>query len=389
MKDKHILVLGGTGHLGSNLIHHLVNDLGVPPAHIRVFYLKGSPAQSLEDIVGLDMFEGNVLNKDDVTRACESVQIIFHLIGSTTFNPQLKKLQWQINVEGTRHVLEAAKESKSFEKMCYVSTVNVLAPKQPRGSIGSIEECDPYETSHRVHSFNSAEETLSFIETAKNAADDSWVKKIDIGYYDSKLAAQELINFYVKSYGLNAVSILPGTMFGAYDQLIGTGMYIISIYHGEMPATMPAGLPFTHIMDVAEGMVKAIDNGRKGEMYILSGKAEDNRTLKDMAAIITEELQRYFPDKKFRAPKLVLPYGPVYVFAWIYERVAGLLNLNPVLNTQAVKAGNHYWYFSHEKSDKELGYAAKRTFREGVRDTIAYYDKHKLLDVRERYIDKK
>ena len=389
MKNKRILILGGTGHLGSTLVHHLVNDLHIPPEQIRVFYLKGSPANALDDIDGLDFYKGNVLNKEDVEKACESVQIVFHLIGSTTFNPNQKKLQWLINVEGTRNVLNAVKDSPSFEKLCYVSTVNVLSPKLPRGSIGAIEECNPYQSQNPVHSFKSSGEILAFADRARTAANDNWVNQIDIGYYDSKLAAQELVNDYVRNYNINAVSILPGTMFGPNDYLIGTGMYIISIYHGQMPATMPAGLPFTHIMDVVEGMIQAIDKGRKGEMYILSGKIDDNRSLKDMAAIITEELQQYFPDRKFKTPTLVAPYSLVYVFAWIYEKVAGIFNLNPVLNTQAVKAGNHYWYFSHDKSDIELGYTAERTFREGVRDMIAYYDKHQLFEVRERYIDRK
>lgn len=389
MQDKKILILGGTGHLGSTLTHHLVQDLHIPSARMRIFYLNGSPTQSLSDIDGLDMFEGNVLNADDVQRACEGVQIVFHLIGSTTFDPGQKKLQWRINVEGTQNVLEAVKVSPTFEKLCYVSTVNVLAPKLPGGSVGEIDECNPYSTKHRVHSFASAAETLAFAEKARTASDDDWVKEIKIGYYDSKLAAQELVNDYVRRYDLNAVSILPGTMFGAYDYLIGTGMYLISIYHGQMPATMRAGLPLTHIKDVAEGMILAIDHGQKGEMYILSGKPEDNRSQNDMTGIMAEELQLYFPDKKIRAPKLVIPYSIIYIVAWLYERIADLLGKPAILNTQTVSAGNHYWYFSTEKSKRKLGYEPKRTFRQGVKEMIAYYDEYKLFEVRERYIDKK
>jgi nucleoside-diphosphate-sugar epimerase len=110
MQDKKILILGGTGHLGSTLTHHLIQDLHIPAAHIRIFYLAGSPVDALADIEGLDFSPGNVLNETDVRRACEGVQVVFHL-----------------NVEGTRHVLDAVKDSPSFEKLCYVSTVNVLA----------------------------------------------------------------------------------------------------------------------------------------------------------------------------------------------------------------------------------------------------------------------
>ena len=389
MTGKKILILGGTGHLGSNLTHHLVSDLHVQPADIRIFYLSGSPTESLASIEGLDLFAGNVLSADDVRRACEGVQIVFHLVGSTTFHPGQKKLQWLINVEGTRNVLDAVRQCPTFEKLCYVSTVNVLAPKLPRGSVGEIEECDPYTTPHRIHSFASATETLAFVHKVKTATDDLWVKEINIGYYDSKLAAQELVNDYVRRYDIDAVSILPGTMFGAYDYLIGTGMYLISIYHGQMPAVMRAGLPYTHVMDVAEGMVQAVERGRRGEKYILSGQPEDNRSLLDMAAIIAEELRAFYPHRSIKPPTLVVPYPIIYCVAWLYEKYALLFNKNPLINTQAVSAGNHFWYFGHQKSNRDIGYVAKRTFRQAVRDMIAYYDAHGLFEVRERYIDRK
>ncbi len=61
-----IVVLGGTGHLGSSLIHHLIYRLNFNPKNIRVFYLAGSPTGSLNDLDGLDMFRGNNLNNYNV-----------------------------------------------------------------------------------------------------------------------------------------------------------------------------------------------------------------------------------------------------------------------------------------------------------------------------------
>jgi dihydroflavonol-4-reductase len=388
LQHKKILVLGGTGHLGAALVHYLVQQVNILPSNIRVFYLKGSPRDALADIEGLDFFEGNILNKKEVEAACADRQIVFHSIGSTTFDPQLKKLQWLINVEGTRHVLDAVRLSTAFEKLCYVSTVNVLAPPA-LGTLGSIDTSDPYTSSSRIHSFTSAQAALDFAEQVRTSTDDTWVNKLDIGYYDSKLAAQELVNHYVKQYGLNVVSILPGTMFGPYDHLIGNGMYLISIYHGQMPVTMSAGLPLTHVMDVAAGMVQAIERGTKGSRYILSGRVEDNLSLKQLGTIVAEELTTFFPQRKFSGPRLELPYFIVYLFAWLYEHIALLLDRSPLVNTQAVRAGHHHWYFEHDRSSEEIGYKPQFTFRQAVKDMIAYYDKHQLFQVRERYIDKR
>jgi nucleoside-diphosphate-sugar epimerase len=273
MQTKKILVLGGTGHLGSNLIHHLVNDKGFTPENIRVFYRADTPTNALADIQGLNFFPGDVLNEADVVRAFEGMQIVFHLIGSTTFNPLIKKQQWQINVHGTKHILEAALYSSTFEKMCYVSTVNVLAPQLPVGTAAEIESCNPYTSPNKIHSFASAEQALQFISTTENKNGDSWVKAIDIGYYDSKLAAQELVNYYIQQHQLNVVSVLPGTMFGAYDYLIGSGVYITTTFTQGIPVALKTGFPLTHVLDVAEGMVQSIEHFQRGEHFILSGQA--------------------------------------------------------------------------------------------------------------------
>ncbi|MFN8316294.1 MAG: NAD-dependent epimerase/dehydratase family protein [Chitinophagales bacterium] len=388
MHTKKILVLGGSGHLGSNLIHHLVDDKGCRPENIRVFYRAGTPTNAVDDIEGLNFFAGDVLNEADVHQAFEGMQIVFHLIGSTTFNPLIKKQQWQINVHGTKHILEAALKSSTFEKMCYVSTVNVLAPQHPTGAAADIDACNPYTSPNKIHSFASPVQALQFISTTENATNDKWVKAIDIGYYDSKLAAQELVNYYVQHHQLNVVSVLPGTMFGAYDFLIGSGVYITTLYSQGIPVALKTGFPLTHVMDVAEGMVQSIEHFQRGEHFILSGKPEDNRSLKDMLHIIAEELQTFFPNKKFVTPKIELPNAVVYAAAWLYERIAGLFGLPLTINTQAVKAGKYYWYFLHEKSTKAIGYTAKCTFRAGVRDAINYYIQHNLIHVSERQADK-
>lgn len=120
--NKKILITGGTGHLGSAIAHALVHQMNVPAGMIRVFYLAGSPVDSLNDIPGLDFFAGNVLNPNDTMAACHDMQLVFHTIGSTTFDPRLKRLQWLVNVQGTKNILDACRGSKTVEKICYTST---------------------------------------------------------------------------------------------------------------------------------------------------------------------------------------------------------------------------------------------------------------------------
>lgn len=388
IRGKKILVTGGTGHLGSAIIHHLVNDKGVMPADIRVFYLANSPTLSLNDIQGLDMVPGNILNAAEVQAAFSGVQLVFHTVGSTTFDPRQKRIQWLVNVEGTRNVLEAALNTPGFEKMCYTSTVNVLAIPHPVGSIGNFENSNPYINQPRLHSFTSAAQVLNFIEKAR-LDKAGWVNEIGIGYYDSKLAAQELVNDYVKRVGLNVTSILPGTMFGPYDCLIGTGMYLLALYRNQMPVVLKGGFPLAHVMDVAAGQILAMQKAAAGSRYILSGREEDNRTLRDMCKIIVEVLSNRFPNKKFKAPQLVVPQWLALVAAFFSEQFSVLFNRPMLLSRDAVRPGSYPSFYTSLNAIEELGYNPQRTFRQAVHDMLDYYIAQNLMDTPGRWIDRR
>jgi dihydroflavonol-4-reductase len=389
ISHKKILITGGTGHLGSALIHYLVRERNVAPQNIRVFYLKNSPVDSLRDIEGLDFFAGNVLNAGEIEAACEDVHLVFHMIGLTTFDTRQKRLQWLVNVEGTRNTLEAVRKSKTIERLCYTSTVNSLAAPASTGSIGNFENSDPYLNQPPIHSFHSKEETLAFIQHVYENKNRTWEKQIGIGYFDSKLAAQELVNDYAHHHGLNVVSVLPGTMFGPYDYLVGTGMYLLSLYKNKMPVVLNGGLPLAHVMDVAEGHVLAMEKAMAGSSYIISGPEEDNRSFKNMCGIITEVLQQKFPAKRFRAPQIIVSKTAALAAAFVSEKYATLFNQPTLLSRDAVNAGAHFLFYTSKNATQDLGYQPQRTFRQAIEEMIDYYIKENLMENEARYVDRR
>jgi dihydroflavonol-4-reductase len=385
---KKILITGGTGHLGSALAHALIHKLELTPADIRIFYLAGTPTDSVRDLPGLDLFPGEILRHEDVRRACQGVDYVFHLAGSTTFDPRLKRRQWDINVEGTRHVLEACRHSSSIKKMCYTSTVNVLGVPNPVRSIGNFENSDPYSSRPRLHAFRSPEETLAFIEHVRKEHASRWEKKIKIGYFDSKLAAQELVRHYAREFGLNAVSVCPGTSFGPYDYLVGNGIYLLLIYRGQMPGALKGGISAAHVMDVAEGHLLAMEKGQMGARYIITGHPEDNLSFKDVFRIMADALQRQFPDKKIRTPRLVVPSRLARMGAFFSERFANLSGRPALLSRAAVRAGSMPLYYTYETAARDLGYLPKRTLRKGIEDMVEYYRTENLFETRGRHADR-
>jgi nucleoside-diphosphate-sugar epimerase len=382
-------VLGGTGHLGSALVHQLIQKYAVSPKNIRIFYLPNSPTNSLHDIQELDMFPGNILNLKDIETATNNIDYVFHMIGNTTFDPLQKALQWRINVEGTRNVLEVLKNSQSIKRMCYTSTVNTLGVPHPLGSIGTIETCDSYLSIPRIHSFENADQTLHFIDRVRNNKSLHWVKEIGVGYFDSKLAAQELINSYVKQFGLDIVSVLPGTMFGPYDYLIGNGMYLISLSRNQMPGVLPGGMPLAHVFDVVEGHLLTMRRAQKGSRYIISGRIEDNKYLKDMVKEIVSVLVEKNPEKTYKIPSRVFKKGIAMIGAWFSELYAKWFHKPCLLSRSAVIAGSLALFYSSEKAIADLGYSPQYTFRTAVEDMYNYYSNNELMNAKGRFIDQK
>lgn len=380
LSGKKILILGGTGFLGSALAHHLVRDLGIDAASVRVFFLAGTPTDSLRDIHGLELAAGSILDEGAVRRAFEGAEFVFHMAASTSFDPGQKRGQWLVNVEGTRNVLKAAQLSATFQKMCYTSTVNTLGVPRPRGTVGGIESSNPYTARPCLHSFRSGKEILSFAEDVRSGRMTHWEKRIGLGYFDSKLAAQELVTSCVERFGLNVVSVLPGTSFGPHDFLIGNGTYLVALYHNKMPGILKGGFSTAHVADVIEGHVLALEKGAPGSRYIITGRAEDNLYLKDAMRIMAEVLRAQFPERKIRTPRLAFPSWFAAAVAFFSERIAALRHRPCLLSRAAVKAGLEPLFYSYHEAERDLGYRPQRTFRQGVEEMTAYFRAEGLFE---------
>src|SRR5439155_25813715 len=97
------LITGGTGFLGSHLVRQLVQS---GAKDIRV--MATSIPEWLTGL-GVDTFEGSVMNADDVARAVEGVTEIYHLAGKVSREKDDAREMDKLQVDGTRLLCDAAK----------------------------------------------------------------------------------------------------------------------------------------------------------------------------------------------------------------------------------------------------------------------------------------
>lgn len=122
MKKSNVLVLGADGFIGSNLIRSLLTD---GKYSIRAFDLfKDGQSRNLDDLRDkIEIFPGNFLNHEDIRRAVEHMDYVFHFVSLTTPGSSMNDplIDIDTNVKGTIVLLDECAKA-SVKKIIYSST---------------------------------------------------------------------------------------------------------------------------------------------------------------------------------------------------------------------------------------------------------------------------
>jgi len=148
-KNKVILITGGTGSLGKELVKELLN---YQPRVIRIFDLDETEHFDMEREFELEMpwvvkqdliryLVGDVKDKDRIRRAMEKVDIVFHLaalkhVASCEYNPFEAV---KTNVLGTQNLIDAALE-QNVERVIFTSSDKAAYPHNTMGATKLLAE---------------------------------------------------------------------------------------------------------------------------------------------------------------------------------------------------------------------------------------------------------
>jgi nucleoside-diphosphate-sugar epimerase len=238
-----------------------------------------------------------------------------------------------INVEGTRHLLEAARKS-GVARVVHVS------------SVVAIGACVGEETMDESTAFNLADCGVDYVTTKRAGEEIALGMAVD----------------------LDLVVVNPGAIFGPVERRSNTARFIRQVALGKGPIAAPPGtIGVLGVADAAEGTILALDRGRRGERYLLVESSISSRALFDAVA---REFGRRGP--LFTLPRVIWPALVLGARGW--DRFFPI-DLAP---PQGLVMLARDLRFDASKARRELGWSP-RPFAEVLRSTIASLEARGLL----------
>ncbi len=322
--SRPILVTGATGLVGNNVVRLLL-DRG---KSVRVLVRRES---TMEPFSGLDVevCQGDVRDEKALGAAASGIRLIIHSAAIV----QVGRTNWErfraINVEGTRHVAQAARESGA--RMVHVSSTDALgvgSPEQP------ADEDTPFDAS------------------------------INAPYIVTKHEAEQVVLAQTQR-GLDAVIVNPSFMLGPWDWKPSSGQMLLEVARGRGWFAPRGSFSVADARDVAAATLVAAERGSCGRRYILAG---ENMSYLDAWRLFAHVTGGRRPWARL---------GPIATKAvgWTGDLVGLLTGNEPNFNSGALRITNYPRNYTSARAKAELGYHP-RPVEETVRDAWTWFQKY-------------
>ena len=328
-----VFVTGASGFIGSNLVLKLSNTDCVVYASFRQL---PETKQKNERVVSL---KGDILNVQSLNSLFSNVDTVFHCAAYISFQKKDFEKAYQVNVEGTRNILEAAYQA-GVKKVIHLSACAVLGYSKNNKEIID-ESADPV------------------------------IEKDNVYAYTKKLAEGEVQKYVQKGLDVSIANL--ATVYGQGDRKINSGSIIKAIYENKIKFAPPGGTSYVTIDDLVDGLMLLAEKGKPGERYIF---CNENLTFLELFNRIAKVLGRN--EMKFKIPRWT--YVPTVMVACIKDKIIGnsekKINL---ITTQIIKESYNYKYYSSQKARGELCWKPKKSLEQAVNKALQFYKKERLI----------
>jgi len=302
-------VTGSTGFLGS----HVARKLLAEGAELRLLVRANSRTDNIAELPA-ERVVGDLRDVESLRRGMSGCEVVFHVAADYRLWAIDGQQLYQSNVEGTRNILQATRDSH-VRRVVYTSSVATMG----FGNNGRVTD-----------------------ESTPVALEDM------IGDYKrSKFMAERLVIEAARS-GQDVVMVNPTTPIGERDiKPTPTGQIVVDFLKRKFPAYVDTGLNLVDVEDCANGHLLAAEKATPGERYILGGENLTLKQILDKLASITG----------LPSPSIRLPYVVAYATGVVDTLVTGKLRQRePRVTLDSVRMGRKKMFVTSAKAERELGW---------------------------------
>ncbi len=305
-----IFLTGGTGFIGQRLVAALRRRGHEVDALVR--RPEAGPARALE-VVGAWLVSGDVTDRESMRAGMTGAEAVFHNAGwyELGVTANVRQAMHAINVDGTENTLGLAAEL-GIPRVYYTSSI------------------------------------LAWGDTGDTFADESFTRRRPpVTVYEATKTEAHDVALRFRRQGLPLVIVCPGAVIGPADHS-AWGQNARQWVRRRLPPILWAAERHhscVYVDDLAEGMALAVEGGRMGEDYILTGPPRRMREIVELWARTPGGLR----------PRIWLPYPLAYGVGAMGEVLLRLLGQQPFVSREVVKATSIDMRFSAAKAERELG----------------------------------
>lgn len=318
------LVIGANGFLGSHVTRQLVAD----GHRVRVMVRENANTISIDDL-DVQRFIGDIWDDDILRAAMAGCDDVYYCVVDARGWLRDPAPLFHTNVEGTRNVLEVAKDAALHR---FIFTSSYVTVRRRRGR------------------------TTSEADIISDRGLTPYVR--------SRVQAEDLVLQYAREKGLPAIAMCVSTTYGSGDWgRTPHGAIIAGAAFGKLPFVMSGiELEAVGVDDAARAMILAAERGRVGERYLISEKMISNAEVTRIAA----EAAGVAP------PAKAIPLPMSYALATMGTLKARLRRTDERLSLDSLRLMRAEGPLDHGKAVRELGWQP-RPVEESIREAARFW----------------
>jgi nucleoside-diphosphate-sugar epimerase len=318
MTSQKLFITGGSGYVGRNLIRHFVAK-----GWQVVALARSAAAADMVASLGATPFAGDLLSPG-LAEAMAGCTVLAHAAADTNHGYGTAA-QRRTNLDGTRNVLEAARQA-GIARAVHISTESVLLDGRP---LVNATERHPF-------------------------------PKRPAGSYSRTKGEAERLALALSTSDFSVVAIRPRFVWGR-DDTTALPHLLAAARSGQL-AWIDGGhylSSTTHIANLCEGVDLALEKGRGGQVYFIAdGAPSEFRTF----------VSRLLETQGVPAPNKAVPRWLLRAMATMGDGLATLSQgrIRPLITLQEFATSGVEVSLDITKAGTELGYAPVVTMEEGL-----------------------